>query len=294
MTKALWPSALAALVLFAACATTEDESSNTAAANTARAPQARDCNITDQNRALNRDLERANAPGQNVASVVAARHAEIKALADAAGNGARAQEQTPREVACRSIALRAYAALLYSPVQTERDGAWTSIAQHADEGHAACALLAQRGALDGGASADCDLVDMWHVTGPALQAAHALQDVRARPNLEPVSDAAWNEIAGHTRDAASAMRGWANAPATRTTQMRPVVEEHRRRTVCQVFAPLAQMRNLNGRGTPAWQQIYVTDYPAMMASAAAAVPFPPSSINESHAIQTFCGPHSQG
>lgn len=288
MTKTLWPSALAALLFFAACASTEETNG---APNTTPTAQARDCDISDQNRDLNNVLRTANQPDNSVGAVVAARHVEIAALGASAASGARAQPGTLREVACRSIALRAYGALLYSPVAAERDGALPAIRDLAEEGRAACDLLQQQNRLDDGSSADCDLIDMWHSTGPALGAGLSLQAVRARPNLEPVGDATWNEVASFTRDAASAMRGWANARAPRTTQMRPVVEEHRRRVVCHSFAPLVQMRNLNGRGSEAWQSVYVTEYPGMVASAAAAVPFPPSTIDQAHAVETFCGPH---
>ena len=293
MIKALWPTVFAALLFITACETTTDDPLTPVSADARQAPQARDCDITDQNRALNRDLERAASPGQTLGSVVADRNAEIEALAAAASSGARAQARTPREVACRSIALRAYGALLSSPAPAQRDTAWAQIATIADEGRAACDLLAQRGALDAGASADCDLIDMWYVTGPALAAARSLQAVRSREGLDPAAEATWAEVAALTRDANSAIRGWQSAPAVRTAQMRPVVEEHRRRTVCQVFAPVAALLNLRGGATASYQRLFNTDYPAMIASAAAAVPFPPSAIDQAHAIETFCGPHAQ-
>lgn len=247
------------------------------------------CAIGESGRELDRRLAQAAAPGGDIRAVVERERVRIAELASEAERGALAQDRGQREVACISTAMRAWGALLYAPGAEERQNAMHSILRVADQGRAACDLLAQQNRLDAGASADCDLIDMWFFTRPALEAGLALQAIRARDGLEPVADSVWTEAGALTQDAAGAMRRWSEAPPVRTEQMRPIVAEHRRRIICQAFAPLVQMRNLRGRGSPAWEQLYVSDYPAWMQSAVETSAFASSGDDPALAVESYCG-----
>lgn len=265
MKKALWPIALAAIIVLAACKTTGPIDPN---ANSAEA----ECEVGAQSRQINAALQSATEGGGDMNAFAAANAAQLETLARSAGEAAN--QQTPaREASCRAIALRANAALLRSPAHEA--AAFAALAPQAEAGERACAAIVN---ADARARADCDLIAMWSQSHEGLGAARALQAIHASVaganETSPVSDEVWDRVDAQQRVLQDNVNRWSEAQPPRTPGMVPIVASHRTRVVCNARAPLRDMRNLAGSGSEAWQRAYGRTYPAMMLDAANALGVP--------------------
>ncbi len=260
MKKALWPVTLAAIIVLAACETTDDPEASA------------ECNVGQQSRQLNDALRSATEGAGDMNAFVAANATQLETLARTASEAAN--QQTPaREASCRAIALRANAALLRSPAHEA--AAFAALAPQAEAGERACAGIVN---FDARARTDCDLIAMWSQSHEGLAAARELQAIHASVaganESSPVPEDVWNRVDAQERVLQDNVNRWSEAQPPRTPGMVPIVASHRTRVVCNARAPLRDMRGLPGSGSDAWQRAYGRTYPAMMLAAADALGVP--------------------